>query len=351
MPKIIIIIPSYNGLKYWPTLMPQLVAEHYLEFDLEILVVDNNSQDNSADYLAKHYPQIKIIRNSENTGYVGANNIGYQYALKQGADFIYLLNQDTEITPGFLGPLYNFAVSSSARNKFGSLQSKILLYPETDKINTIGNRIHFLGFGYGIKSGLKDTHDQKITKINYASGAGVFISMKALARQGYLFDETLFAYLEDLDLGWSLVMLGYDNYFIPESVIYHKYEFSRSMRQIYWFERNRLWIMCKNYKLATLILIFPAFILMEFGQLFFALANRRLILKLKSYAWIFSINQWQIVLKKRQYIQTLRTRSDRAVVKNFAGQILFQGLDSILLKIANIIFNLYWQIIKIFIFW
>lgn len=327
--------------------MPDLIADQYTDFNREILVVDNNSQDGSADYLAKNYPQIKIIRNHENTGYVGANNIGYQYALKQGADFIYLLNQDTEITPGFLQPLYDFGT----KNKFGSLQSKILLHPDTDKINTIGNRIHYLGFGYGEKSGLKDQHDQNIQKINYASGAGVFISMAALDRQGYLFDETLFAYLEDLDLGWSLQLLGYDNYLIPESVIYHKYEFNRSMRQIYWFERNRLWIMSKNYKLATLILIFPAFILMELGQLFFAFIHKRLGSKLKSYSWLFSIKQWQIFLAKRRYIQSRRVRPDRAAVKNFTGQILFQALDSFLLKLANIVFNLYWQLIKIFIFW
>lgn len=327
--------------------MPQLVAEEYSDFDLEILVVDNNSQDGSADFLEKNYPKIKVIRNSQNTGYVGANNIGYEYAKSRGADFIYLLNQDTEITPGFLQPLYDF----SLKNKFGSLQSKILLHPDIDKTNTVGNRIHYLGFGYGEKSGFKDNHDQKISKINYASGAGVFIAMAALKKQGYLFDETLFAYLEDLDLGWSLQLLGYDNYLIPESVIYHKYEFNRSMRHIYWFERNRLWIMAKNYKIATLVLILPAFILMELGQLFFAFIHKRLIAKLKAYAWLFSGQQLNIFFKKRREIQRRRVRPDRAVVKNFTGQILFQALDSFLLKIANIIFNLYWQVIKIFIFW
>ena len=62
----------------------------------------------------------------------------------------------------------------------------------------------------------------------------------------------MFMYLEDLDLGWSLNLLGYDNYIIPESIIYHKYEFKKGIKQIYWFERNRLWIILKNYKLKTL---------------------------------------------------------------------------------------------------
>src|SRR3989339_1604669 len=119
--KIVIIIASYNGNKYWPSLMPLLIKEKYSQFDLEVLVVDNNSTDGSADFLEKNYPQVKVIRNSTNTGFVGANNIGYQYAKKIGAKYIYLLNQDTEVSPDFLLPLYNFAQENS---RFGSLQSK-----------------------------------------------------------------------------------------------------------------------------------------------------------------------------------------------------------------------------------
>lgn len=344
--KVIVIIPSYNGQKYWPDLLPTLVREKYDDFDLEVLVVDNNSQDNSADYIESKFPTITVIRNKENTGYVGANNIAYEYAKDKNADFIYLLNQDTEISPGFLGPLYNFAMT----HKFGSLQSKLLLH-SNKKINTLGNKIHYLGFGYGQDAGKKDLNNQNIVKINYSSGAGVFISMPALKKRGYLFDETMFMYLEDLDLGWSLNLLGYDNYLIPDSVIYHKYEFERSMKHLYWFERNRLWVMLKNYKLLSLILIFPAWIFMELGQILFAVLNKRLGQKLKAYLWLFSPKQWRILLKKRFLIQSLRQRSDRQVVKNFSGQILFQPLNNPLLSIANIIFGLYWKIIRLFIFW
>ena len=345
--KIIIIIPSYNGQQYWPDLLPTLIKEDYFDFDLEIVVVDNNSSDNSADYIESKYPTITVIRNKENTGYVGANNIGYDYAKSKNADFIYLLNQDTEITPGFLQSLYDFATT----HKFGSLQSKLLLHSDKNQINTLGNKIHYLGFGYGKDSDKKDKKNQSIGKINYSSGAGVLISMSALAKRKYLFDETMFMYLEDLDLGWSLNLLGYDNYLIPDSVIYHKYEFERGMKHLHWFERNRLWVMLKNYKLLSLILISPAWILMEFGQIFFAIINKRLMQKLKAYIWLFSIKQWHILLKKRRLIQSIRQRSDRQVVRKFSGQILFQPLNNPLLSIANIVFGLYWQIIRLFIFW
>ena len=65
--KVIVIIPSYNGQSYWPDLLPTLVQENYPDFDLEIVVVDNNSSDNSADYIEGKYPQITVIRNKKNT--------------------------------------------------------------------------------------------------------------------------------------------------------------------------------------------------------------------------------------------------------------------------------------------
>jgi len=345
--KIVIIIVSYNGRKYWDDLFPTLLEERYQDIDIEALVVDNNSSDGSADYINRKYPTIKVIRTEANLGFVGANNIGYDYAKEQKADYIYLLNQDTEVKPGFIRPLYDFALE----NKFGSLQSKLRLHPETDKINTVGNIIHFLGFGYGKDASKVDDNNQKITKIDYASGAGVFISMEALQKLGYLFDETMFMYLEDLDLGWSLNMLGYDNYLIPNSIIYHKYEFSRSMKLFSWFERNRLWVMMKNYKLGTWILILPAFLIMELGQLGYALVNGRFLEKIKAYSFLFSSSQMKLLIKKRRDIQGKRVRSDRQVVKKFTGMILFQPLDFMLLKLANMFFFVYWNIIKLFIFW
>ena len=282
--KIIVIVVSYNGKEYFPDLMPTLLEEKYQDIDIEVLVVDNNSSDGSADYLARNYPKIKVIRNHKNLGFVGANNIGYQYAKDKEADYIYLLNQDTIVTNGFLRSLYDFAIA----NRFGALQSKLRLWPDKEKINTIGNVIHYLGFGYGQGANQLDKNDQQISKINYASGAGVFLSMDVLAEQGYLFDETMFMYLEDLDLGWTLNMLGYDSYLIPNSIVYHKYQFDRSMKHYTWFERNRLWLLLKNYKLATLVLIFPAWLVMELGQIFFAIVNKRLRQKLRAYSFLFS---------------------------------------------------------------
>nr|MBP9802642.1 glycosyltransferase [Patescibacteria group bacterium] len=124
--KIIIVIPSFNGLDYLRGLLPQLAQENYADFDLEIVIVDNASTDDSVSFIKNNFPQFILLENKENTGYVGANNLAYDYAKKVAAKYIYLLNQDTVITTGFLQPLYDYA----SQNKFGTLQSKINLWPD-----------------------------------------------------------------------------------------------------------------------------------------------------------------------------------------------------------------------------
>lgn len=345
--KIFIIIVSFNSQKYWPDLLPWLAQESYLDFDLGVIIVDNNSSDGSVDYIKKHYPQFILFEQKANLGFTVANNLAYDYALSQGAKYIYLLNPDTIIKPGFLLPLYQF----TQQHNFGSLQSKINLWPQVGHLNTSGDAIHFLGFGYGLDSGKIDDKKLLIKKIDYASGAGVFLSMLALSKNGGLFAPNLFMYLEDLDLGWSLSLLGFDNYLVPASQIYHKYEFKRSIKQVYWFEHNRLWIYLKNYSLATILLLTPAYLIMELGQLFFAAKNRYLLAKFKSYVWLFSWAEWRQLGFARKKIQEARVCSDRQIVSNFSGKILFQPLDSWALRLANIFFNIYWQIVKHLIFW
>ncbi len=345
--KVLVIIVSYNGQEYWPDLLPLLSQETYNDFDLEILVVDNASTDASAEYIKNNYPNFKLIKLEKNEGFVGGNNTGYYYAKEIGAKYIYLLNQDTVITAGFLQPLYDYA----EKNKFGTLQSKINLWPTKDKINTLGNQIHFLGFGYGLKSGQADMGHYEIHKINYASGAGVFINMEALDKLGYLFDDTMFLYLEDLDLGWSLQLLGYDHYLVPASQIYHKYEFQRSMKSVYWFERNRLWVLLKNYHIFSILLLWPAWLIMEIGQIFYAYKNNYLLKKIQAYSFMYSYPQWQKLLYYRALIQKNRQRSDKQVVFNFSGKILFQALNSPALRVANFFFGIYWRLIRLLIVW
>ena len=193
--------------------------------------------------------------------------------------------------------------------------------------------------------------DLEPKEIAYASGAAVLFKKEALAKVG-IFDPDFFMYHEDLDLGWRLRLAGYKILVVPNAVIYHKYEFSKSIKKYYFMERNRLICLLENYKLATLILIFPAWLVMEIGLFLFSLQTGFWREKLKVYKYFFKLSVWRKIFRIRRARRLTRTVGDRQVVKLFTGKIEFQEIDNWLLnKVANPIFNLYWQIVKFLIIW
>ena len=70
--------------------------------DADLYVFDNDSTDGSADFVAAHFPQAKLVRSAENLGFSKPNNLGFDYALKHGYDYVYLLNQDAWLEEGAL---------------------------------------------------------------------------------------------------------------------------------------------------------------------------------------------------------------------------------------------------------
>lgn len=167
IPKIVLIVLLYNGRKYIDDLFFSLSRVNYPSDRREIIVVDNASSDGSVEYLEewlKHNelrPQVHIIKNTENLGFAEGNNIGIKYAFKHYFNdedgFVYLLNQDTIVEPDFLRQVMETAKKESA---VGSVQSRLMLWPDKNLINSVGNAIHFLGFGYtlGYKSQFPISH-------------------------------------------------------------------------------------------------------------------------------------------------------------------------------------------------
>src|SRR3989344_5635815 len=246
LPRVAIIIVCYNGREYLPDCLTSLQAVDYPKERYSIIVVDNASSDHSVEYLREHWTNVAVTVLPKNTGFAGANNIGLRQAMEQGYDYAFLLNQDTVVTPGFLREAVAVA---EADLTIGAVQSKLLRFG-TNEINSWGNVIHFLGFGY---AGGNREPDQPISvqEIAYPSGAAVLLRCSALKTVGIL-DDAFFMYHEDLDLGWRLWLAGYRCLLAPASVVYHKYEFSRSMQKYFWMERNRYLVILTHYRLATL---------------------------------------------------------------------------------------------------
>jgi GT2 family glycosyltransferase len=341
-PLVSLIVISYNNKKDLNECLTSLKNQDYENF--EIVLVDNNSSDNSVE-IAKGFKGIKIIENKKNEGFAKGNNLGIKNAFKnKKVKYIVCINPDTITKKSWLKEL----VSVAEENKLiGSVQSKVLLNNNKTKINSAGNNINFLGVGI-CGSYMKDKKtENKIKEIGYASGCSVLYSREALEKVG-LYDEDFFMYKEDLDLGWRLSLFGYKNLFAPKSIVYHKYSFSKKGNKFYYLERNRLIVLLKNYKIKTLFLIFPLGLFFEIGMILYSIKGKFFLKKVKGYAAI--IKDLPKIISKRIELQKNRKINDSEIIKQFIARVDFEEIKNpILEKIANPIMNYYWRFIKRFI--
>ena len=181
--KIAAVIPVYNGRKYLPDCLDSLQNQTLL-LD-QIIIVDNASTDGSREFLDSlkvKDSKFKIILNQKNLGFAAACNQGIIEALNGKVDYIFLLNQDTVCEKDCLEKLLETA---EKQDNFFALQPLILLWDNKNLIQTSGDCMHFLGFGYSgqYKSEIRNTRFET-KEITYASGAAMFINARALKAVG-----------------------------------------------------------------------------------------------------------------------------------------------------------------------
>jgi len=343
----IIISPNYKDYakKYLVEFVAGLKKQDYAG-EMKIFITDNESTTESYEYLKSILSAAEIWRNEKNDGFAKGNNDCLKLALAQGFEYLILFNMDTVAKADALRKMVAVADNSE---KIGAVQARLMLYNNKNKINSLGNVTHFLGFGYAGGYG-EEYRGVAGKEICYPSGAAVLFTKQALEKVG-LFDEDMWMYNEDQDLGWRLWLSGFKCVIAPEAVVYHKYEFARSLRQYYFMDRNRMLAMLKNYYWATLLLIFPAWLIMEIGLIFFAAVGGWFKEKMKVYKYFLNFKNWQRLLAKRKKIQSARIVKDKEIIKLFSGKIWYQEIGDLKLKIANVFFSIYWQIAKVLLRW
>ena len=351
MKKVATIIVNFNGQEYLPDLLGSIFSNWPVKVEQAVIVVDNASADNSLTWLKENYSQVIILAQPENYGFAKGNNLGINWAMSHGCDYVFLLNSDTLAGAGCLDKLFD---AMQTDETIAAIQPKILLWPLADLINSLGNVIHYLGFGYTFAHKTPQelySAFNSLQEINYCSGAACLIKVQALAKTG-LFNEEFFMYHEDLDLGWRFLLMGYKNFIETSAIVYHKYEFSRSIQKYYFMEKNRWLAILQNYSFLTLLLILPALLMMELGLLALSFSGGWSKEKFRVYFYFLQLKHWRRLRQTRRKIQQQRLVNDSAFVKKFSGVIDHQdsparGVD----KIANIFFNAYWRAVKLLIIW
>lgn len=324
--------------------------------EISFFIVDNESSDESFAFIKSIVSEAEIIRNEKNEGFAKGNNDGIRLALRNNFKYILLLNMDTVVKNDCVKKLVGIMEDENIKNgkrEIGAAQARLMIHGEENKINSLGNSIHFLGFGYC--KGYGDEYDSanfldESADILFPSGAAVLFTREALLKAG-LFDEEFWMYNEDEDLGWRLWLLGYKCVTVRDAVVYHKYKFSRNVSKYYQLERNRIITILKNYHWATFFLVLPAFLTMELGLILFSFLNGWLAEKLRSYKYFLSVKNWRHIINARKKIQSSRLVRERDIIKMFSGKIWYQEIGDWKLILANKIFNFYWKVVKFFIFW
>ena len=187
---IYVIVVTHNGRKWYDKCFESLKKA---SIPIHIIVIDNASTDNTVSYIKENYPGIYLIENEENLGFGKANNIGIEYALKNGADFVFLLNQDTWVGEKTIELLFN---SLQENHEYG-IVSPIHLRGDGQELD-----YRFYSYLYNSRTFLSDIilarRSKPIYEVKFVNAAFWLLTRKCIEKIGYF--DTLFShYGEDED--------------------------------------------------------------------------------------------------------------------------------------------------------
>lgn len=252
MPEVSIVVPNYNGIDYLDVCMKALLAQQ--DISMEILVIDNGSSDGSVEFLRKHFPKIRLICLDQNYGFCRAVNEGIRCS---ESPYVILLNNDTEVCPGFVKNLLS-AIKRDKR-RF-SCAARMLQFEDRQMLDNAGDFYSALGWGIARGKGRpKDTFDKEEKVFSSCAGAAIYRRDLLLKLGG--FDEAHFAYLEDMDISWRARIYGYENWYIPSAEVFHIGSATSGSRynrfKVLHSAGNNVYILYKNMPFLQLLLNMP----------------------------------------------------------------------------------------------
>ncbi|WP_103026347.1 glycosyltransferase family 2 protein [Salinibacter altiplanensis] len=247
-PPVSIIIVTWNAKELVQACLPSVVATEYPNF--EIILADNASTDGTAAWVAREYPDVKIIRHPDNWLFCRGNNAALPHA---SGEFVVLLNNDVEVPPDWLHPL---VAAATEQPDVAAVQPKMLQYDDRSRFEYAGAAGGFLDrAGYPFTRGrLFDTMERDRGQYDdprdvfWATGAALLLRHSALDEVGPL-DERFEMHMEEIDLCWRLWRHGYRVRVAPKSTVYHIGGASlpqSSPRKTYYNYRNSLLMLYKN---------------------------------------------------------------------------------------------------------
>ena len=241
--KVAVIIVSWNNQT---DVLQCLASVAAAQGDVQIIVVDNASQDGSVEAIRSAYPQVVVLENAENLGYTGGNNAGIRYVLEQGAAYLLLLNDDAVLAPDAISHLLSVA---RQHPEAGFLGPNVYVLEERERFLSSGGV--FAAGWRAVHRGLGEDTDARYREVaegDFLTGCALLVKREAVEHIGLL-DDRFFAYHEDIDWCYRAKQAGFKLLVVPQAKVWHPDTRSRDVDSpsvTYYMARNRLLFLSKH---------------------------------------------------------------------------------------------------------
>ena len=251
--RIGIAILNWNGINLLKSHLKGVIDK---SGDSTIYIIDNNSDDNSVEFVEQNFPQVKLISLDKNYGFAEGYNIGLKHV---NEDIVCILNNDVEVTDKWLDP-----IKKKLKEKGNCIiQPNIMDFNNREYYEYAGASGGFIDkFGYPFCRGRifytleKNTNQYSDDKIFWASGACMIIPKRTFYKLGG-FDKSFFAHMEEIDLCWRGFNKGIECFSSTDSVVYHvgAATLKENANKNYLNYRNSLIMLTKNLPLNSLLYV------------------------------------------------------------------------------------------------
>ena len=245
LPRVAVVVVNWNGLRDTLACLDSLARSDYPALD--IVVVDNGSEDGSAAAIRERYPGVRVLEAGENLGFAEGNNRGVALARERGAEVVFLLNNDATVAPDCLSSLARAARELPAGSVLGT---KIFYQDQPERIWHFGSL--WDRKACRLRPVASDDPGRNWTerlRVDHVIGCAMWIPCDLVRRIG-LFDQRFFLNYEETDFCFRAARAGACLYSVPDAHVWHRVgaSFRTSAHLTYFLERNRLLWIEKNFR-------------------------------------------------------------------------------------------------------
>jgi GT2 family glycosyltransferase len=337
IPAVRVVVLAYGDEPYLGAAVASALASEGVA--VSVRVVDNGCTSDAVRDLPDD-PRISIVTPSENLGFAGGVNLG---AADLDTEFLTLLNSDAELAPDALRHL----VARAAADGVGIATPSLRLADDPERLNSAGNPLHFTALSWAGAYGELASEHAVAADVACCTGAGATMQA-SWWREVEGFDDTFFAYHEDVDLSWRTWMLGRRVVFEPLAVVSHHYEFSRNALKLYLIERNRVIVQQTLFGARMRAWQWLPGTALDVAMGLLARKQGWADEKARATRWVRDNRDY--IERRREHWQSRRVRSDREL-----APLLTATLDASMIPlpritgVLNVVSRAYWSVARRFV--